>query len=48
MLTPAPLSEFLHPDDVEKALAAFAEVIAGIRDPEAPILLRVRSTDGSC
>ncbi len=35
----------LHPDDVPPALAALAEVLAGTRGPENPIVLRVRSYD---
>jgi diguanylate cyclase (GGDEF)-like protein/PAS domain S-box-containing protein len=39
--------ELLHPDDVETAMHAFGEVLAGTRPPDEPLVLRVRSLDGS-
>ena len=45
---PGPLGvfAFVHPDDLPVAEAAYHEVVAGIRDPDEPLMLRVRSTDG--
>ena len=37
----------LHPDDVEVALRAFDEVVAGTRTQEQPVELRVSTADGS-
>lgn len=37
----------LHPDDVEIATQAFADVIAGSRAPDDPLVLRVHAADGS-
>lgn len=37
----------LHPDDVEVARAAFADLLEGTRGPDDAIVLRVRSYDGS-
>ena len=37
----------LHPDDVELATTTFTEVIEGRRADDDPIVLRVRSADGS-
>lgn len=37
----------LHPDDVERALQAFQEVIDGTRGPDDPIVLRVQAADGT-
>ena len=37
----------LHPDDVARAQDALTEVLAGTRGPDAPLMLRVRSYDGS-
>lgn len=37
----------LHPDDIEAATSAFAQVIAGTRLPDDPLVLRVRAADGS-
>jgi diguanylate cyclase (GGDEF)-like protein/PAS domain S-box-containing protein len=37
----------LHPDDVELATRSFTEVIEGRRADDEPIVLRVRSADGS-
>jgi diguanylate cyclase (GGDEF)-like protein/PAS domain S-box-containing protein len=37
----------LHPDDVDGAIAAFAGVISGERDPEETIITRVRAADDS-
>lgn len=36
----------LHPDDVSSALQAFEDVIAGKRDADVPLVLRVRDADG--
>jgi diguanylate cyclase (GGDEF)-like protein/PAS domain S-box-containing protein len=46
---PGPLGifAFVHPDDLEGARAAFAEVVEGHRDPDEPVLLRVRAADGT-
>jgi len=46
---PGPLGifGFVHPDDLGPARAAFADVRAGRRDPDEPLLLRVKSTDGA-
>ena len=38
--------EFVHPDDVARAQAAFAAVQDGRRDPDEPLILRVKATDG--
>jgi diguanylate cyclase (GGDEF)-like protein/PAS domain S-box-containing protein len=45
---PGPLGifSFVHPEDLEAARATFAEVREGRRDPDTPVLLRVRSVDG--
>ena len=37
----------LHPDDVERALQAFADLLAGERDPDETIITRVRASDDS-
>lgn len=37
----------LHPDDVEGAMAAFAGVLSGERDPDETIITRVRAADDS-
>ena len=37
----------LHPDDVEKALAAFQQVVDDPGNPPEPLVLRVRHVDGS-
>jgi diguanylate cyclase (GGDEF)-like protein/PAS domain S-box-containing protein len=39
--------ELLHPDDIETAARAFADVVAGTRPPDEPLVLRVRAVDGS-
>ena len=46
---PGPLGifTFVHPDDLPLARAAYDEVVAGTRDPEEPMILRIRSTDGT-
>lgn len=46
---PGPLGvfAFVHPDDLERARTAFADVRSGRRDPDEAILLRVQSTDGA-
>ena len=46
---PGPLGvfAFVHPDDLPVAEVAYHEVVAGIRDPDEPLMLRVRSTDGA-
>lgn len=36
----------LHPDDIEVAATALAEVVAGERSPDDPVELRVRAADG--
>ena len=37
----------LHPDDVDRALQAFADLLAGERDPDETIITRVRASDDS-
>jgi diguanylate cyclase (GGDEF)-like protein/PAS domain S-box-containing protein len=39
--------DFIHPDDVEAAADALAELADGRRGPEDSIVLRVRATDGT-
>src|SRR5450631_1498350 len=41
------LVSMLHPDDVCSALQAFRDVIAGNREPDDPIIARVRAADGT-
>jgi diguanylate cyclase (GGDEF)-like protein/PAS domain S-box-containing protein len=45
---PGPLGifSFVHPDDLDQARAAFAEVRAGVRGADEPVHLRVQSFDG--
>ncbi len=44
--TESGIFSLVHPEDLELALAAFQEVIDGIRGPDDPIVLRVRAADG--
>ncbi len=44
---PGGIFSVLHPDDIEAAQQAFAEVLAGHRTPDDAITVRARSADGS-
>ena len=44
--TPNGVFDFLHPDDVDVAARALAEVMDGTRGPDEPVVLRVLTADG--
>lgn len=39
--------DLVHPDDIETAQTAFADLLAGTRGPDDALVLRVRNCDGS-